>query len=614
MRAALLLSLHADRRSTLITLANFALRPAALVLTTWMIALVIDAAESGRTEAAYAAAAAAVVIAALNAGTAPLAVEISARMIEAASAEVDDRLMSLVGGLQGIDKLEDPELLDRMEVLQQERVYLAEGADALSLVLGVVVRGTLTVVLLAFINPILLVTPLLAIPAVIASRHAQRRRGKALDAAASDSRLADQLIRTARSTDAAEEIRVFGLADHLGELTHDLRRRADKPVVAAVARSLPLTALGAIVFAIGFVLSLVVVVHGYNAGQAGLGDIVLTLSLVTSLNVQVASAIAFSAFLQQTRSSSARLLELEEVCRADRARWNGTQKPAASLERGITLENLAFRYPGAERDALHDVNLTLSAGSVVAVVGHNGSGKSTLIKLLSGLYQPTSGRIVVDDQCLADLNIDSWRAATSACFQDFARLEFTLQHSVGLGEIARSTDEGAVRQALEHSAASTLVDSLPRGLATPLGSSTDAGTELSGGQWQRVALARARMRQAPLLLVLDEPASAIDPLAEEQLIRSYVEAARQTSSSSNGITLFASHRLSTARIADVVIVLSNGRLVEVGDHDALMARPDGHYREMFNRQARSYGLDDGGPSATPSLQGLRTLSPPEEQR
>ncbi|MDQ1102847.1 ATP-binding cassette domain-containing protein [Nocardioides zeae] len=607
LRAALLLSLEADRRSTIITLANFALRPAAVVIATWMLALVIDAAASGDRSVMWTVAAVAALLTALHAVTAPLAVEISARMIEATSVRVDERLMSLVGGLHGIDRLEDPELLDRLEVLDQERVYLAEGADALSLILGVVVRGGLTVVLLAMINPLLLFTLALAVPAVLASRREQQRRSSAVSAAASDTRRADALLRTAIGN-GASEIRLFGLAEELRVRTRELRTRANRAVVAATAASLVGTLVGAAIFAAGFVFSLGVVVHGYGVGSSGVGEIMLTLALVTSLNVQVASAIAFSAFLQQTRSSSSKLLDLEELCRAEAQRWRGEQSPDRELQHGVRLEDVTFRYPGAEQDALREVSLELPAGAIVAVVGNNGSGKSTLIKLLAGLYQPSSGAVLVDGRPLVEMDVDQWHAATSACFQDFSRLEFDLQQSVGHGDLARVDDRSAVEGALAQSGAEDLPKRLPQGLQTGLGKSLEDGVELSGGQWQRVALARARMRPAPLLLVLDEPSSAIDPLAEEQLLHSYVATARQTSERAGGITLFSSHRLSTTRRADIVVVLDGGKVVEHGDHDTLMSMPDGHYREMFRRQALSYGVGPFGADRDGGARTIRSMS------
>lgn len=252
----------------------------------------------------------------------------------------------------------------------------------------------------------------------------------------------------------------------------------------------------------------------------------------------------------------------------------------------IRCEKLDKWYSGVH--ALHGIDLDIHAGEIIGLVGDNGAGKSTLIKLLAGLYQPVEGLIEIDGEPAAALAAGAWYEQLSACFQDFSRLQFTLGRAVGLGRLAQLDEEPAVRRALAAGAAQDIVAQLPAGLATNLGASFDDGIDLSGGQWQRLALARARMRPAPCLLVLDEPTSAIDPIAEDALLSKYIEAARRATDEVGGITLFASHRMSMARTADVIVVIDEGRIAELGSHEELMSRPDGIYHGLYERQIRAY--------------------------
>src|SRR5439155_1587423 len=187
------------------------------------------------------------------------------------------------------------------------------------------------------------------------------------------------------------------------------------------------------------------------------------------------------------------------------------------LRHGITFEGVSFGYPSTDRAALHDVHLTLAAGSTVAIVGENGAGKTTLVKLLCGFYQPSAGRILVDGVDLQRLRIDRWRERIAAGFQDFMRYEVRALEAVGVGDVPRVSDRTAVTGALERAHATDVLHALEDGLATQLGTSYAEGTELSGGQWQKLALGRALMRETPLLVLLDEPTAALDPQAEHDL-------------------------------------------------------------------------------------------------
>jgi ATP-binding cassette subfamily B protein len=258
----------------------------------------------------------------------------------------------------------------------------------------------------------------------------------------------------------------------------------------------------------------------------------------------------------------------------------------ARVREGIRLEHVSFTYPGTSRLVLDDLSLTLPAGSVVAIVGENGAGKTTLVKLLAKMYEPSSGSIMVDDTPLARVPADAWRTRLAGAFQDFFRFEFVARHSVGLGDVPRRDDDAAVRSAVDHAGAGDVIERLPSGLETQLGPTWPGGVDLSFGQWQKIALARGFMREDPLLLVLDEPTAALDAETEHALFERYAEAAR-SGSSGNRITILVSHRFSTVRMAQLIVVLDGAKLVESGTHDELMTK-GGQYSQLYGIQAAAY--------------------------
>jgi ATP-binding cassette, subfamily B, bacterial len=235
---------------------------------------------------------------------------------------------------------------------------------------------------------------------------------------------------------------------------------------------------------------------------------------------------------------------------------------------------------------LQHVDLTLPAGSVVAVVGENGAGKSTLVKLLARMYAPTSGRITADGIDIGRIDVIAWRERLAGAFQDFARLEFVAGTTVGLGDEPRLDDRVAVGAAVDRAGATPVVDDLRHGLDTQLGPSWDDGVDVSFGQWQKLALARGYMRSEPLLLVLDEPTAALDAETEHALFERFAAGAREGSADGR-VTVLVSHRFSTVRMADLIVVLDGSTVAEVGSHADLMAR-GGTYAELYSIQARSY--------------------------
>ncbi|HEX7137790.1 MAG TPA: ABC transporter ATP-binding protein, partial [Vicinamibacterales bacterium] len=240
-----------------------------------------------------------------------------------------------------------------------------------------------------------------------------------------------------------------------------------------------------------------------------------------------------------------------------------------------------------------DVTLEMKPGSVVAIVGENGAGKTTLVKLLCRLYQPTKGRILVDGVELSRVPVAAWRDRLSGAFQDFFRFEFRARQVVGVGDVPRVDDEPAVRAAVDRAGADDVVSRLTSGLETQLGVTWPGGVDVSFGQWQKLALARGFMRDRPLVLVLDEPTAALDAETEHALFERYASATsggtsgRTAGTRGGAVTILVSHRFSTVRMADQIVVLDGSRVVEVGSHDDLVAR-GGQYAELYAIQAAAY--------------------------
>jgi ATP-binding cassette subfamily B protein len=250
-------------------------------------------------------------------------------------------------------------------------------------------------------------------------------------------------------------------------------------------------------------------------------------------------------------------------------------------EDGVRFENVTFQYPDAEQPTLVDVNLHIRPGESLALVGENGSGKTTLIKLLTRLYQPTSGRILLDGKDLREWDEAALRDRIGVIFQDFTRYQLLLGENIGAGDVQHFDDEGRWREAGEKGMAAAIVDNLPQGYRTPLGKWFNDGRELSGGQWQKIALSRAFMRARADILVLDEPTAAMDAAAEATIFEHF------RALTQGRIAILISHRFSTVRMADQIVVLQDGRIIERGSHEDLM-RVNGHYAHLFSLQAKGY--------------------------
>jgi ATP-binding cassette subfamily B protein len=381
-----------------------------------------------------------------------------------------------------------------------------------------------------------------------------------------------------------KEVRVTGIGERLMRDRRAAWERWYGPIAAARRGSALWHSLAWAVFGAAYV-GAIVFVSSVLAAPAG--QVLLVLAAGARLSAYIGATVGEVGFLRGFwADGSRRLAWLEDYAASVAA---AADRPAPDrLRRGISLDRVSFAYPGTSRVVLDDVSLVLPAGRVVAIVGENGAGKTTLVKLLAKLYEPTSGSIAVDDAPLTEIAAVEWRSRMAGAFQDFFRFEFRARETVGLGDVARRFALEPVLAAVGRPGAEDVVAGLPSGIETQLGPTWPGGAELSFGQWQKLALARGFMRERPLLLILDEPTAALDAETEHALFERYAAAASDTDVNRDGrITILVSHRFSTVRMADLIVVLDGARLAESGTHDQLMAR-GGQYSQLYAIQAAAY--------------------------
>ncbi len=477
---------------------------------------------------------------------------------------------------------ERPDYLDRLAMLRDQVFVLDHMYMSLFTTCGWILRLAVTVVLLASIHPALILLLVFAVPTVYTSTWRPAVERKAYERGAQAKRLAEHLFALATTAAPGKEVRVTRIADRLVRDRRAQWERGYQPIAAERWRTAAWHVVAWAIFGSAYVAGVVFVAWGL---QASAGSVLLVLAAGGRLSAYIGATVGELGFLRGFWMDGSRRLAWLEDYAAGIAASADAPVPD-SIRRAITFDHVSFAYPGTSKLVLEDVSATLPAGSIVAIVGENGAGKTTLVKLLARMYDPTSGAILVDGQPLARMPADQWRRRLAGAFQDFVRFEFIARHSVGLGDEPRMDLQPAVAGAVGRAGATDVVEKLPAGLETQLGRTWPGGVDVSFGQWQKLALARGFMREQPLLLVLDEPTAALDAETEHALFERYAAAAREPDATGR-ITVLVSHRFSTVRMADLIVVLDGARVIEMGSHDQLMAR-GGRYAELYRIQAQSY--------------------------
>jgi ATP-binding cassette subfamily B protein len=443
----------------------------------------------------------------------------------------------------------------------------------------VVTMGFLAVGLVAF-NPWLILLLLVAvIPAFLGESHFNEKSYSLVHGWTPERRELDYLRYTGASDETAKEVKIFGLS---GFLTDRYRYLSDKFYLANKSLSIRRASWGSVFAAIGsagYYSAYVFIIWQTITGGITLGSLTFLAGSFRQLRVLMEGILTRFSSVSQGALYLRDLFDFFEI----KPRIHSAIKPRPfprPVKQGFVFENVGFKYSNSDKWANRHLSFTLHAGEKLALVGENGAGKTTLVKLLARLYDPTEGRILLDGYDLREYDLSELRQEIGVIFQDFVRFQMTASSNIAVGKIDQKENQPRIEHSAHQSLADTVIERLPGKYDQILGRRFAKGVELSGGEWQKVALGRAYMRDAQVL-ILDEPTAALDARAEYEVFQRFADLTKGKSA------VLISHRFSTVRMADRILVLENGELLEIGSHEKLLAR-NGRYAELFRLQARGY--------------------------
>ena len=475
---------------------------------------------------------------------------------------------------------EEPQFYDKLErARSQTRGRLQMMSQVMGAAQDLVTLATLTSALIVFSPWLLFMLVCAALPAFLGETHFASLSYSLLARWTPQRRELDYLRWLGATQESAKEVKIFGLGNYL---TDRYRRLADQfydenrtLVLRRAAVGSALALLGTAGYYGAYVVILYRTLHG-----------ALTLGSLTFLAASFArSRGLIEGILGSFSSLSEQAMYVDDLFAFFRMKPRIRSKPGAlpaprPIRNGLEFRHVSFRYPGAERDALHDISFELRPGQRIALIGENGAGKTTITKLIARLYDPTEGQILLDGVDLRDYDLEDWRREIGVIFQDYMRYHMLLWENIGVGRVELLEDRPRIEKAARLSLASDVAGRLEKGLDQMVGRRFTDGVDLSGGEWQKVALARAYMRDAQLL-ILDEPTATLDARADHHVFERFAELTRDK------IAVLISHRFSTVRMADRILVLHDGTVLEEGTHEQLL-KLGGQYSELFELQASGY--------------------------
>jgi len=489
------------------------------------------------------------------------------------------RLMQHAATLD-LAQFEDAEIYDHLERARRQTVGRI---GLLTLILGtaqdIITLISLASVLLVQLPWLLLLLTVAVLPAFLGEAHFASLGYSLLFRWTPERRLLDYLRYMGASNESAKEVKLFGLSNLLvgryADLSDKFYQENKRLAVKRNVVSTLLVTLGTL----GYYGAYAVIIYRTVMGVFTIGTLTfLAGSFRQSRSLIQSVLLALSSIYEQS-------LYLSDLFTFFDVQPRVVSKPGAQavprpMQTGFRFENVGFRYPGSQRWAVRQLTFSFEPHERIALVGENGAGKTTLVKLLARLYDPDEGKVLLDGVDLRDYDLDSLRNNIGIIFQDFVRYDFILRENIGVSQVEAMNDEARIREAAKRSLADSVANRVPQGFDQMLGKRFDNGVELSGGEWQKVALARAYMRDAQVL-VLDEPTAALDARAEYEVFSRFAELTK------GRMAVLISHRFSTVRMADRILVLKGGELVDDGTHEALVAR-GGLYAELFSLQAAGY--------------------------
>ncbi|MBX3189522.1 MAG: ABC transporter ATP-binding protein [Labilithrix sp.] len=490
---------------------------------------------------------------------------------------------------------EDSEFYDRLSRARREASSrpMSLVTESFALVQSVLTLAGYAALLVRYSPWVVLVLTIATVPATIAEMKFSKATFRLRNWRSEDSRRLIYLEYVLANDEHAKEVKLFGLGPMLlgrykslaekfhGEdtklatkrsiITHLLALLATLAFYGSYASMAVMAALGKLTLG-----NMTMYLLAFRSGQQSFQSILSGIGSIYEHNLYMSNLFLF------LDGASERLDETRDASPATRDEGDGKD---VKEERGIRLEGVSFRYPGQEKDGkwvLEDVDLFIPRGQSVALVGQNGAGKTTLVKLVTRLYEPTKGRVLLDGKDVKEWDRDALLERFGVVFQDFNQYHFKVQENVGVGSVSHIDEVPRIERAVEHGGAAPVVSGLPLGLETTLGRWFKDGVGLSGGQWQKIALARGFMREQADILVLDEPTAALDAEAEYAVFERFKELAKGRT------TIIISHRFPTVRMADRILVLENGGIAEEGTHDELVALGK-TYARLYGLQAEGYG-------------------------
>ena len=475
---------------------------------------------------------------------------------------------------------EDPAFYDRLErarVQATDRLYMIQAMGRL--IQQVITTITLSVQIMLFSPWLLLMLVVGVLPAFAGETHfaflgyAKNFRQTPVR------RQLDYLRILGGRKEAAKELRLFGLKNFLTTRFKTLSTKVYEEDVDLARRKAVAGSLLSVIGTAGYYTAYVFAVWKTVAGVFSLGTLTLLANAIREASSNLQQTFSTLSTIADQALFLTDLIAFFEMTPTIASKPNALPAPRP-IQRGFEFRNVSFRYPGSSRLILNGLNFYLRPGERVALIGENGEGKTTIVKLLTRLYDPFEGQVLLDGVDLREYNLEDLYREIGVIFQDFMRYEMTARENIAVGRIEQIDNLELIEQSAQKSMADDVVGKLPAGFNQMLGRRFEGGVDLSGGEWQKVALARAYLRDAQVL-ILDEPTSALDARSEYEVFQRFAEL------TAGKMALFISHRFSTVRMADRIVVLENGRIAEEGDHDAL-TQLGGRYAEMFELQAASY--------------------------
>jgi ATP-binding cassette subfamily B protein len=476
---------------------------------------------------------------------------------------------------------EDSEFYDKLQQAgrQSDWRMMAVVDGGFSIAQTLISLGSLLALLVTFSPWIALLIFASVVPSLLLQSRLSRERFAMESARISDLRRLAYYELSVTDNDKAKEIRLFGLGPEFIRRYAAIFRRLFRLEMQLMRKRIVATLGLGMLSSAAYYVAYAWIVYKTIVRVLSVGDLTMYLAVVRQCQGLFESLFAGLSGLYEHALFLGKLHDF--LAMEPRVK----ESPAARLvprpfKRGIEFQNVSFQYPKNETPTLKNISVQIRPGEKIAIVGANGAGKTTFIKLLTRLYDPTAGEITIDGVSLRDYRLDSLHQRFGVIFQDFVRFEATLRENISLGQVEAGQDEARIFEAARKGGADAVAAVLPQGYDTPLGSWFDDSRQLSGGQWQKVALSRAFMRDAEVL-ILDEPTSALDPEREFEIFQQFRELTKGKT------TILISHRFSTVRMADRILVIDDGQLVESGSHAELLAQ-DGLYAKLFHMQAQGY--------------------------